>query len=54
MPVPNAGKEVSLQWDLNLIIDAFGGCGVDEDKIIRVLCSRAFTCWLSRSGRCVF
>lgn len=42
--VPNAGNPKSLQWDVDNLKDAFGGCGTDEDKVIRVVCSR--TCRL--------
>lgn len=41
MPVPNAGQRLSLQWDVSLLLSAFAGCGTDEDKIVRVLCSRS-------------
>ena len=40
--VPNAGNPQSLQWDVSMLQSAFGSCcGTDEDKVIRVLCSRA-------------
>jgi hypothetical protein len=41
MPVPNAGLDVSLQWDVSNLKRAFGGCGTNEDAVVRVLCSRA-------------
>ena len=51
MAVPNAGNPKSLQWDVDNLRDAFGGCGTDEDKVIRLLCSREYQ--MLATPRCI-
>ena len=51
MAVPNAGNPKSLQWDVDNLRDAFGGWGTDEDKVIRVLCSREYQ--MLATPRCI-